>query len=107
MLVIVLCAALLPQILPQWRAATCTTRIERLRQELAGVQMELMDVMHTDRGSAEWLKGREKALKYALRAEEIRLFEAARCQDSKPRDSKQLLPSEIARCEKIAETPQS
>lgn len=57
----------------QWRPRPqqCHGKAERLRQELAGVQMELMDVMRTDSGTTSCLRNQEERLKYDLRAEEI------------------------------------
>jgi len=69
-LILALVAALSLQPAPR-QAAPCASRIELIRAELAGVQMELMGVMRTDSGATSCLRSQEERLKYALRAEEI------------------------------------
>jgi hypothetical protein len=77
--------------------------LERIRQELAGVQMEMMNVMRQDgRGMAE-LRACEAELKYALRAEEIRRDDAARCSGRMPVSG----PMAATRCARSGETPRS
>ncbi len=68
-LILAFAAALLLQ--PARRPVPCASRIEAIRAELAGVQMELMGVMRTDSGATSCLRSQEERLKYALRAEEI------------------------------------
>jgi hypothetical protein len=79
--------ALFTALSPRWEPAAtagCMSRPERLRQELSGVQMELMDVMQTDPAAAARLRGREEELKYELREEQIRLQDSAECRDRTP-----------------------
>ena len=68
-LILALVAALLLQ--PARQITPCASRIESIRAELAGVQIELMGVMRTDSGATSCLRSQEERLKYALRAEEI------------------------------------
>ncbi len=88
---------------PQWQpvgAPDCDSKLERLRQDLAGVQLELMDVMQPDPAAASRLRGREEELKYQLRAEQIRLHDSVPCADR--------APSELAmQCLSSGETPRS
>jgi hypothetical protein len=90
----------------QWEPAApepcttqCASRIERIRQELAGVELELMDVMRASRGAKSCLLAREASLKYALRAEQIRLAQSVPIQAP--------LPEIAVRCETSVETHRS
>jgi hypothetical protein len=80
------------------------SRLVRLREELAGVQMEMMDVMRADGCAMSQLRAREAGLKYALRAEEIRRDESAQC----PATSLFFSAFQpVSRCANGAETPRS
>jgi hypothetical protein len=59
-------------------AISCDPRVMHLRQELAGVQMEMMDVMGTDGHARAQLRAREAGLKYELREAEIKCSESPR-----------------------------
>jgi hypothetical protein len=81
-------------------------KISCLRQELADVQMDLMKVLETDHAVTSRLETREADLKYALRAEQVRLDEIAQCLKAEKKGANRLLAE--ARCElPSSEKPQS
>ncbi len=84
-------------------AVHADSRLARLRQELAGVQMEMMDVMHADDRAMDRLRTREAGLKYALRTEEIRRDESSQC------PAKGLFSAfePVSRCSPSVETPRT
>jgi len=66
---------------PHAPIAADDNHIVLIRQDLAAVQMELMQVMQTDTARTSYLERRETQLKYALRNEQIRRDESARRHD--------------------------
>ena len=60
--------------------------VQALTAQLADAQLDMMRVLRSAHDSAETLEKREAGLKYAIRAEQIRLAERAQCrQGSKTR----------------------
>jgi hypothetical protein len=69
------------------------SRINRIREELADVQLDLMKVLQTDHAVTARLESREAGLKYALRAEQVRQDEIAQCQRAGKRAVDRVLAS--------------
>lgn len=68
---------------PVAEVTATANRITLIREDLAAVQMELMQVMRTDPARTLLLEQREKQLKYSLRTEEIRRDESVQHHDRK------------------------
>jgi len=70
-------AAFTPGERPPAQAQPESKRILSIREDLAAVQMELMQVMRTDPLRTSFLEQREKQLKYALRTAQMVVRNAA------------------------------
>jgi hypothetical protein len=74
------------------RYAHSHNNVKALSSQLADVQLDMMQVLRTEHDSPVALQTQEAGLKYALRAEQIRLAEQSQC-----RQSAQNCPSEKPR----------
>lgn len=62
------------------RYATHSDSVQALSGQLADAQLEMMSVLRSSHDSVEVLQKQEAGLKYALRAEQIRLAEKKQCE---------------------------
>ena len=91
-------AAFTPGERPPAQAQPESKRILSIREDLAAVQMELMQVMRTDPLRTSFLEQREKQLKYALRTAQmvVRDETAERLRNAALRNAPMVTPSASA-----------